>query len=422
MRPRHTPSGTQGRAAPRPARRRLRVAVIGAGAFGGWTALTLARRGADVTLVDAWGPGHARASSGGETRVIRATYGDRERYAQMAIDALRLWQAHDRAYRTRFFVKTGVLWMAGRDAGFLQASAAVLRAAGQPFDEPTVGEARRRYPQIRFTGVRSVLVERNAGYLLARRACEHVAACLVSRGGVYRQAAVRTPVPVGDRRLDRLVLSDGGPPLRADAFVFACGPWLGALFPDVIGPRITPTRQEVFYFGTPAGDPRFRDEALPVWMELADRAVYGIPGNAHRGFKVADDTSGPLFDPTNGDRAVTPARLRIVRDYLAVRFPALARAPLIGAEVCQYEASPDTGFILDRHPAASNVWIAGGGSGHGFKMGPVVGTLMASFVLETRDPDPAFGLARLAAVGRGAGAKWTVSRAGRAARPTASAR
>ena len=162
----------------------------------------------------------------------------------------------------------------------------------------------------------------------------------------------------------------------------------------------------MFYFGTPAGDPRYGEEGLPIWLDMGRRVWYGIPGNANRGFKVADDTSGPPFDPTTGSRAPLPAGLRRVRAFLKHRFPALARAPLLGSEVCQYEATPDSHFIVDRHPRAANVWIAGGGSGHGFKMGPVIGEMVASAVLGLAAPDPAFSLARFA---RGAvtDEKWT---------------
>ena len=166
------------------------------------------------------------------------------------------------------------------------------------------------------------------------------------------------------------------------------------MFPDVVGKNITPTRQDVFYFGTPAGDARFSDDGLPVWVELSTQAMYGIPGNANRGLKIADDTSGPVFDPTTGDRSITPARVKAIRAYVARRFPALAKAPMIGAEVCQYEATPDSHYIIDRHPAASNVWIVGGGSGHGFKMGPVIGEIVASLVSGEAEPDPTFSLAR----------------------------
>ena len=385
-----------------------KTVVIGAGAFGGWTALELRRRGACVTLLDAWGPGHARASSGGDTRVIRATYGSRTIYSRMAMRALERWRAHDAEWQTGLFRQTGVLWMFGADDGFGRASAGAMRALNIPFETLTLAEAARCFPQIAFDdGVRAVWWEPEAGYLFARRACEHVVARFVADGGEYLQAAVREPVAIETGTLSRVALAGDGA-IEADAFVFACGPWLGRLFPEVIGTRVKATRQEVYYFGTPAGDPRFTDPAMPVWLDCRERIFYGVPGNAHRGFKVADDTPGPEIDPTSASREPSPSGIAAAREVVRRRFPLLAEAPLIGSEVCQYEATPDSHFIVDRHPVAANVWIAGGGSGHGFKMGPALGELLASCVLDDAVPDPQLRLARLDAMPDGGWErKWT---------------
>jgi glycine/D-amino acid oxidase-like deaminating enzyme len=383
----------------------VRIVVIGAGAFGGWTALELVRRGASVTLVDAWGPGHVRASSGGETRIIRAGYGSRAIYTSMAARALARWRGHDARFDRHFYRNTGALWLLGRDDAFGRVTFDALRAERVEIDEIPMAQARRRYPQINFAGIRSVLVEPEAGFLLARRACEHVAERVVAEGGRYLHAAVASPLRLSKPKLDGVRFA-GGKAFEADAFVFACGPWLGAMFPDVVGRNITPTRQDVFYFGTPAGDARFTDDGLPVWVDLSTRAIYGIPGNANRGFKVADDTSGPVIDPTTGDRSVSDAKVRTIRRYVAKRFPALAKAPLVGSEVCQYEATPDSHYIVDRHPRASNVWIVGGGSGHGFKMGPVIGEMVASLIEGQVQPDPTFSLARFKQPKRLSAEKW----------------
>lgn len=371
----------------------MTVVVIGAGAFGGWTALELVRRGAQVTLVDAWGPGHARASSGGETRIIRAGYGERAIYTRMAARALTLWRQHDEAFKTTLYNRTGALWLCGGDDSFGESSAATLRAQGIAIERWTVKQARRAFSQIEYAGVSSVYFETDAGCLLARRACEDVADRVVAEGGRYVQTAIASRLKIKKRRLES-VRAAGGAPISADAFVFACGPWLPSLFPDAIGRLITPTRQEVFYFGVPPGDRRFQSPALPVWIEVGDRVMYGIPGHVNRGFKIADDSPGPPIDPTTSQRDVTPARLKAVRKHLSKRFPGMAGAPLIGAEVCQYEATPDSHFIIDRHPRADNAWIAGGGSGHGFKMGPVVGEIVASAALGETSPDKAFSLSR----------------------------
>lgn len=380
-----------------------RVVVVGAGAFGGWTALTLVRRGARVTLLDAWGPGNVRASSGGETRVIRAGYGARAIYTRMAARALRLWREHDARYGRALLRPTGALWLAPRGNPFWRDTLVTLRAEGVDVETLTPAAAARRYPGLGFDGITEILFEREAGYLLARRACEHVVERVVAEGGEYRQATVASPVRFTGSTL-RLA---GGETIAADAFVFACGPWMGTLFPDVIGRRIVSTRQEVFYIGTPAGDRRFHDDSLPVWVELGRRLMYAIPGNANRGLKLGDDTSGPTFDPTNGDRQVTARGLKAIRAYLRRRLPALAKAPLVGSEVCQYEATPDSHYVVDRHPVRPDVWLAGGGSGHGFKMGPAIGEVVAAAVLDGATPDPAFALARLSGSRRRpADTKW----------------
>jgi len=368
-----------------------RVVVVGAGAFGGWTALMLQRAGAQVTLVDAWGPGNARSSSSGETRVLRGTYGDRAIYTRLAARAMRLWTDHDAASGRQFFQRIGALWIFGRDDSFGVASLEPMRAAGLPVEWLDPAEASRKWPHISFAGVSRVLWEREAGYALARRACEHVVETLVARGGRYLQA--RAPlVPIDSRTLTQLRL-DSGESLAADAFVFACGPWMGTMFPEVVGSRIRPTRQESFYFGTPAGDSRWSAPSMPVWLDYRAQLFYGIPDNANRGFKVADDTHGPPFDPTGGDRTPSAESLAAARVLLRERFPGLADAPLLGSEVCQYEVTADSHFLIDRHPGAANVWLVGGGSGHGYKMGPALGEYVATLLLQGGDPDPAFKLA-----------------------------
>ncbi len=371
------------------------IVVVGAGAFGGWTALNLLRRGAQVTLLDAWGPGNARASSGGETRVIRATYGPRGIYTRMAARALALWKENERRWHRQLYHGIGVLWLVESDEQYEKAALPLLRDAGVAFEELTGAETARRYPQINCERVRWAIFEKNGGYLTARRACAAVLEGFLAEGGEYRQLAVQGPVQPASGELPSVTLSDGSR-LTADRFVFACGPWLGSLFPDVIGDRVRATRQEVFFFGPPPGDRRFTEEALPVWADHGTRFMYGIPGNEWRGFKVADDTRGPVFDPTTGERVPSPEALQTARDYLAFRFPGLAGAPLVESRVCQYEESPDEHFIIDRHPAAGNIWLVGGGSGHGFKHGPAVGELVARLALTGAAPDEQFKLSRFA--------------------------
>jgi len=354
----------------------------------------LLRRGARVTLLDAWGPGHSRASSGGETRIIRATYGPDRIYVRLVARSLQLWQENGERWRRPLFHKTGVLWMVGPDDRYERSALPLLEEAGLAFERLETKEAARRFPPINLEGVNWAIYESNAGYLTARIACAAVLEAFLAEGGEYRQLAVE-PGAIENGAMRGLKLSDGST-LAADRYVFACGPWLGKLFPAELGDLIQPTRQEVFFFGTPPGDGRFSEESLPAWIDNGKRIFYGIPGNQGRGFKIADDSHGAAFDPTSGERTPSSAGVAAARAYLAMRFPALKGAPLVEARVCQYENSRDGHYILDRHPTAANVWVVGGGSGHGFKNGPALGEMTAAIVLEEKPVEPFFALARFA--------------------------
>jgi glycine/D-amino acid oxidase-like deaminating enzyme len=369
------------------------IAVIGAGAFGGWTALHLLERGARVTLLDAWGPGNSRSSSGGETRVMRGTYGPDQPYTEMAARALKLWQKYERRWKRQFLHRTGVLWMApAQDDAFERGSVKTLRAAKIKFQELSSPQMRKRWPQINFEGIEWGIFEPECGYLDARASCQAVAEAFVAARGRYQQLAA-VPDGLEDAPMRGIVLSDGTR-LKADYYVFACGPWLGKLFPQTIGNLVQPTKQDIFFFGAPPGDDRFSDKHLPVWGDHRGRFRYGIPGDARRGFKIADDTRGPSFDPTSGERVIDPETLRDIREYVAFRFPALKDAPLLETRVCQYEQTPDSHFIIDRHPEMKNVWLLGGGSGHGFKHGPAIGEMLSELILNEKQPEAIFQLAR----------------------------
>ncbi|MEO6443869.1 MAG: FAD-dependent oxidoreductase [Gemmatimonadaceae bacterium] len=380
------------------------IIVVGAGAFGGWTALSLLRKGARVTLVDAWGAGNSRSSSGDETRIIRSMYAGNVPYTRMATRALHLWKDAERQWGRRVFHRTGALYLFEGDDAPATTSVPVMRAMQIPIDELTLAEARRRWPQIRFDGVKSVYFEPDAGYLLSRASCEMVRESFVAEGGAYRLAAAK-PGRVVSGKMQGAVLDDGSL-LEGDAYVFACGPWLGQLFPSLIGPGIEATRQDVIYLGVAPGESPFAESRFPVWVNFGERVTYGIPGNDRRGFKVADDTAGSPLDPTTASRIISEDALRIARDIVARRFPGLVNAPVVETRVCQYEYSPDGDFLLDRHPGAANTWIIGGGSGHGFKMGPALGEYVTGLVMDDGTPDAQFawehfatGLARLKANG-----------------------
>jgi sarcosine oxidase len=360
------------------------VAVIGAGVFGAWTAYELCCSGRQVILVDAYGAGHSRSSSGDESRIIRMGYGADEIYTRSALHSLERWKELARECNQKLFHQTGVLWLAHEDDPYPLRTSETLSRAGIRFEKLATDEITRRYPQIGLENIAWGMLEPESGILSARRAVQAVAGAAIKSGVDFLQGAVEmsgTGVsPVSHAQDARATLetitTTQGQQISAAIFVFACGPWLPKLFPDLLGDKIQPSRQEVYYFGAPAGDLRFTSTALPTWIDFKGEA-YGLPDIEGRGVKVAVDRHGEPFDPDTGDRMVTSAGLAAARRCLARRLPSLKDAPVIETRVCQYENTSNGDFLIDRHPEFENVWLVGGGSGHGFKHGPAVGEYVA---------------------------------------------
>lgn len=354
--------------------------VVGAGVFGAWAAWQLRRFGQRVLLLDAAGPANARASSGGESRMTRTIYGADEIYTRMARDSLPQWQwLSDRAGLPVLHA-FGVLMFFGRREPFVEQSIELHRRLDMPLETLTRVQLEQRYPQIAWEGIEIGLFERQYGGLMARRAVQTLVKEFVAAGGEYRLAEVAMPT-IGPDGLAE-VATTPGEVLTARRFVFACGPWLPKVFPDLVGHRIFPTRQEVFFFAPPSGDDRYEPERLPGWADFNGGDIfYGFPDLEGRGFKIAHDQHGPAFDPDTGDRQVSAAGLASMRQYLRRRFPALADRPLVESRVCQYENSSNGDFLIDWHPRLRNVLLVGGGSGHGFKHGPAVGRYVADLIV-----------------------------------------
>ncbi len=365
------------------------VAVIGAGVFGAWTAWHLAKQGKRVALIEAIGPAHTRASSGGETRIIRMGYGADELYTRWSLRSLARWKEFFAGRNDRLFHQTGVLWMAGEDDARLRDTSVVLKRSSVKFEEMNVAEMAKRYPQIGLEGVKRAILEPEGGVLMARRAVAAVVEDAVRHGATYHSAQIARPG--GPGILDH-VRAATGETVAAGEFVFACGPWLGKIFRELLGGRIFPTRQEVFFFGIPAGETRFAPPALPTWLFQKDE-VYGMPDIESRGLKLAFDSHGARIDPDTQSRMTTREMAEVARRYVAKRFPLLRDAPIVQSNVCQYENTSNGDFLIDRHPQMENVWLVGGGSGHGFKHGPAVGEYVAGRILEGVRAEPRFSLA-----------------------------
>jgi len=372
-----------------PSQNTFDVAVIGAGVFGAWTARHLSKRKQRVVLLDAYGAANARASSAGETRIIRMGYGADEIYTRSSLHSLDLWKELFGSTHPPLFHETGVLRLAGADDKRLSETHATLTHVGVPFQEMDSAALVGAYPQVNFEGIKRGILEPHSGVLMARRAVAATVADAVARGVDYRIAKIETPASTG--RISAIKTS-AGDTISAGTFVFTCGSWLGKAFPDLLGSRIFPTRQEVLFFGVPPGDTRFAARSLPAWL-FQDDEFYGMPDIEARGLKIAWDHHGEAVDPDTQSRIVSQAMAEKSRKYVAHRFPALKDAPIVETRVCQYENTSNGDFLVDRHPQMQNVWLVGGGSGHGFKHGPALGEYVAAQILNSAPAEPRFSLA-----------------------------
>ena len=385
------------RAAALSSRRTWEITVIGAGVFGAWTAMKLREAGKSVQLIDAWGAAHARASSGGESRMTRGAYGADELYTRMAWESLPEWRALSERAGLPIFHNCGFLFLFPRDHDYLEQTLAVYQRVGINFEVHGRAGIISHVPAIEVGMDEVGFFDLHFGALMARRAVQTLVAEFVAAGGSYVRGEIVPPQGDGDR-LTQIALPGAPRPvrpmrlddglIRSEQYVFACGPWLPRLFPDLLATRIFPTRQEVFFFAPPPGSSNFAPSrgpglrGLPGWADFNGGDIYyGMPDLEARGFKIAKDAHGPRMDPDTGDRAFSPEALADVRAYMARRFPAMADRPLNEARVCQYENSANGDLLIDRHPQWENVTLVGAGSGHGFKHGPAVGRYAADLVL-----------------------------------------
>jgi len=371
------------------------IAVIGAGAFGGWTAYHLQKMGARVTLVDTWGPGNSRSTSGEETRGVRSSYGDRPHgvlWARWATQAMERWKAWDeefsRTTQERVFYTTGDLIFRKDWEPFMKDTRKNWDTVGVKYEVLEPNDVRSHYSQIDLQGIAVILYEPAAGVVRARRSCERVAESFQHHGGKMVVARALPSLANGDRLQD-IALSTGET-LKAEKFVFACGPWLWKLFPEFLRTRLRTPMGNVYYYGTPIGDNRWVAPNMPSFNFPGITGWPALPNDA-RGFRVRVG-GGTQTDPDTSQRWIDPSNFSRPRQFLIDRFPLLIDAPLLETRSCHYELSVTRNFYIDTHPEWSNVWIAGGGSAEGFKFGPVVGDYTAKRVMGI-EGDPAIAKA-----------------------------
>ena len=372
------------------------VIVVGAGVMGAWTAFYLLEKGAKVTLIDAYGPGNTRSSSGGETRILRADYGEKVIYTKMVIRAHELWDKWQKEWGRKLMYSTGRLSIGPSDyAIYANEAKQRLKPFGINSEILERDEINRRWPQLGIQEDEVALYDSGGAggsTLLAREACRVTVEKFIENGGTFIHAKA-LPGKSVNGQLESIELSNGRK-LHADQYIFAGGPWMGSIFPELLNDKLKVFRRDVLFIGTPAGDPRFSYPHLPIWLFRGTR-WYGFPDFHGRGLKAAPFPDNNSIDMDMDERLIHPIEIKRARDFVEQRFPALKNQPITEGRVCQLTFSADEDFIVDMHPDNKNIWLACAGSGHAFKHGPAFGEYLAKRVLDgtgIEEYDNAFGL------------------------------
>lgn len=347
--------------------------VVGAGIAGVMTALSLLRKGASVTLIDRWEPGHPRASSSDYNRIFRSIHGKDEFYTKWVREARLRWMELQEEMGVKLYHECGALILAGEGhTDWEDATIGTFEKLGVPHFKIGTDEIRVRFPQFSTEKVAWGLYEPEAGMVMSHLAVVQTAQLFEREGGKIKRGRVMCD------EAERLVLD--GQPLEADVIVVCTGPWLGEMYRRTVRPISKVVRQNIIYTSTPDSDPAYDAYTMPCWIDHGYGA-YGIPSVNGHGVKAAIAWTDTIIDLDEDERVVDEATFNRTRQYLRHRLPGLVGQRAVDQKACQIAMTPDTHFILDFHPEHQNVLLSGGCSGHLFKHGPVYGEFAAGVAL-----------------------------------------
>jgi len=357
------------------------VVIVGAGLMGAASAWQLAQRGVETLVLEQFEPATSHGSSHGSARIVRRAY-PHDDYVTLTGEAFELWHELERqSGSTLIRTLGGIDHGDGRDP---LAISQALDRAGIVYDLMAPAEAEDRYPGMRFDG--PVLYQADAGTLDSEGAVAALLQVAQEQGTQLRTGVSVTGVEPGDDGV--LVRTDHGD-VRAGTVVVAAGAWCEGLIGELVPlPPLAVSEHRVFHF------PRV-DESMqwPVTIHREILDLYHLPGGRDGGpgdaRKIAEHVGRPS-DPRRRDPEIDVAARERMVDYVTAWLPGLVPTPF-GETTCLYTRTPTEDFIIDR---VGRVVVASACSGHGAKLSPVVGRLVADQVTLQSPPMPRFSLAQ----------------------------
>jgi sarcosine oxidase len=358
--------------------------VLGTGGVGSAALSALASRGMRALGLDRFPPGHARGSSHGQSRMIRQAYFEHPDYVPLLLRSYTLWAELEQRRGTQLLIQTGLVEVGPSDGAIVPGVLESARRYGLEVEPLSGSEIQSRWPGLNVPAPLVGVFEKRAGYLRVEECVRACADDAVSRGAELHagETAVQWSSTGGcvTVRTDRAQYSAG-------CLIIAAGAWAGALLAD-IGLRLEVRRKPLFWYATRTDDYLVERGFPGFFYELPQGVFYGFPRIDNAGVKFAEHSGGRVVaDPLLVDREIDPSDQRRVEEFASACLPGVTRHCTAHA-VCMYTMTRDEHFIVDRHPAHSNVVFAAGLSGHGFKFTPVLGEVLVDLALRGSTDQP----------------------------------
>ena len=357
--------------------------------MGASAACQLAARGASVIGMDQFEPAHNRGSSHGASRIIRQAYYEHPSYVPLLMRAYDLWRKLEQDSRDDSLLQiTGGIYFGTPDSATVSGSLQSAVQYNLPHELLDSAEIHRRFPVFQPRSDEVAVWERNAGFVRPERAIQ---ACLHQATQHGAQLHFNEPVSAWEATATGTVrVTTGSGVYESDRLILAPGAWAPDKLSDLKIPFVV-HRHVMAWFNPVGGIGAFTPDQFPIylWENNPQSIFYGFPAidGSNGGAKIAMHTGGDVCSPQSIDRNIRADDEHELREQIAARLPAL-NGPLLSAATCMYTMTPDQHFVVGLHPAHSQVAIACGFSGHGFKFVPVIGEILADLALSGKTAYP----------------------------------
>lgn len=356
--------------------------VIGAGIYGITTALELHRRGYDVGVIDPGPLPHPLAASTDVSKVIRMEYGTDDDYMALADEAITGWHGWNDLFADTLYHETGVMMVTRqpmKPGGFVYESYQRLLKSGHSPERLDAGEIARRFPAWKLGVYVDGHFNPRAGFAESGRVVETLIKHARSLGVEVHSGQTAAQLVKNEARVTGVKTRESET-FAADHVVVCAGSWTHTLVPELEA-VMKATGHPVFHLKPPNPELFTPPNFVVFTADIAATGWYGFPLHPREGIvKIANHGVGLELHPEKDERVVTKEDEANLRRFLEGTFPALVDAPIVYTRRCLYHDTLDEHFWIDTHPEIENLTIGAGGSGHGFKFGPVLGSLIADAV------------------------------------------